>query len=148
MLFKIESEVLLNLDIEKLKIGKSSLILEKSALFVSIHELNSYMKCFFKGALEKKTRKIFPMEPFCMSYMKCFLKCLYSKKPVLSCASVFLILTFHPNFYPNILVFANLPIYKRLMHDNISLVFCKPRIYCLPWFWMRYKIVCAYKYLH
>ena len=28
-------------------------------------------------------------------------------------------LTFHPNFHLNILVFANLPIYRKLIHDNI-----------------------------
>ena len=30
---------------------------------------------------------------------------------------------FHSNFRHNIWVFANLPIYRKLIHDNISLVF-------------------------
>ena len=67
------------------------------------------------------------MEPFfCVLSMKCLLKCPYSKKPVLSqkmpgCAPVTLILTFHPNFHPNSLVFAFLLIHRKLINDNISL---------------------------
>ena len=67
------------------------------------------------------------MEPFfCVLSMKCLLKCPYSKKPVLSqkmpgCAPVTLILTFHPNFHPNSLVFAFLRIHRKLINDNISL---------------------------
>ena len=45
-----------------------------------------------------------------------------------------------PNFRPNIWVFAKSPIYRKLIHDNISLLYWKPRIYCLV-FWRRYKIV-------
>ena len=40
-----------------------------------------------------------------------------------ACAPITLILTFQTNFHPNIWVFPNLPIYKKLIHDNISLVF-------------------------
>ena len=35
------------------------------------------------------------------------------------CAPVTFNLTFYPNFHPNILVFANLPLYRKLIHDNI-----------------------------
>ena len=52
----------------------------------------------------------------------------------------------HPNFYPNIRGFKNLPIDRKLAHDNISLVFWKPRIFCLVLFWRRYKIVFTFKY--
>ena len=50
----------------------------------------------------------------------------------------------HPNFRPNTWVFANLLIYRKLILDNISLVYWKPRIYCLVLFWRRYKIVRTY----
>ena len=61
-----------------------------------------------------------------MSHMKCLLKCHYSKKSVLSqkilgCVPVTFILIFHPNFHTNVLSHV---------------------------FYMRYKIVCTYKYLH
>ena len=68
--------------------------------------------------------------------------------PVLFSAPVTFSLTFYPNFHPSILVFANFSIYRKLIHDNISLVFWKPRIFCLALFLMRYQIVCIYKYLH
>ena len=84
-----------------------------------------------------------------MTHMKCLLKCPYSKKSVLpqkiaGCALVTFSLTFHTTVW----VFVNLPIYRKLIHDTIIHVFWKPRIFCLVLFWMRYKIVCAYKYLH
>ena len=77
-----------------------------------------------------------------MSHMKYLSKCPYSKKSVLprrtpDCAPVGFILIFHANFHTNVWVFANLPIYKKLNHDNISQMF-----------YMRYKIVCTQKYLH
>ena len=106
----------------------------------------------FKEYLAEKTRIFFPAEPFfCMSCMKCLSKCFYSKKSVLhrkipGCASVTFNLTFHPNFHPN-WVFANLPIYSKLIHVKISLVFAKPKIFCLVSFWRRYKIICTYEYL-
>ena len=61
-----------------------------------------------------------------MSCMKC--SSFYSKKPVLSrkipgCASVTFNITFHPHFHPNIGFFANLPIYRKIIHDNIALCF-------------------------
>ena len=102
----------------------------------------------------EKTRKSFPAEPFfCMSCMKCLSKCLFSKKPVLpgkipGCVPVTFNTTFHPNFHPIIWVFANLPIYRKLIHDNISLVFSRPKIFYLVLFWRRCKIVCTYKHLH
>ena len=87
--------------------------------------------------------KIFPCGAFLLnSYMKCLSKCLYSNKPFLPCASITLVLTFHPNFHSNIWVFTNLPIYRKLIHDIISLVFWRPRICCLVLFWRRYKFVC------
>ena len=73
-------------------------------------------------------RKFFREEPFfSMSCMKCLLKIFYSKKPVLlrkipGCAPVTFNITFHPNFHPNN-VFANLPIYRKLIHDKVNLVF-------------------------
>ena len=39
-----------------------------------------------------------------------------------------------------ILDFANLPIYRKLIPDNISIVFWKPRIFRLVKFWRRYII--------
>ena len=88
-----------------------------------------------------------------MSCMKCLSKCFCCKKPVLprkipGCAPATFNLTFHPDFHPNICVFANLPIYSKLIHDNISLVFWKQKTFCLELFWGRYKIVCPYKHLH
>ena len=64
---------------------------------------------------------IFSLQSPSLSNMKCLLKCPYSKKPDLPCARRTLVLTFHPNFHPNI--FANLPIYRKLINDNIGLVF-------------------------
>ena len=67
------------------------------------------------------------MEPcFRMSCTKCLSKCFCSKKPVLprkipGCAPVTFNLTFHPNFHPNIWVFANLPIYRKLIHETFAL---------------------------
>ena len=51
------------------------------------------------------------------------------KKPVLPpkisvCAPVALILTFHPNFHSILWLFANLLIYRILIHSNISLIYC------------------------
>ena len=79
-----------------------------------------------------------------MSYIKFLSKCPYSKKRVLpqkipGCTPVTFSLTFHPNFHPSILVFANLPIYRKLIHDNISLMFWKRRIFDLVLFWRRFK---------
>ena len=107
-----------------------------------IYGLNSHFKCIFKN---RKTRIFFPAEPFfCMSYIKFLSKCPYSKKRVLpqkipGCTPVTFSLTFHPNFHPSILVFANLPIYRKLIHDNISLMFWKRRIFDLVLFWRRFK---------
>ena len=43
--------------------------------------------------------------------------CSAPKNP--GCAPVTFNLTFHPKFHPNILVFAILPSYRKLIHDNI-----------------------------
>ena len=104
--------------------------------------------------LKKKQENFSQAQPFfCMSCMKCLSKCFSSKKPVLprkipGCTPVTSNLTFYPNFHPNIWVFANLPIYSKLIHGNISLKFWKPKTFCLVLFWRRYKIVCTYKHLH
>ena len=87
-----------------------------------------------------------------MSCMKCLSKCPYSKTPVLPpkisiCVPVTFSLTFHPNFHPNILVFQNLPIYRKLIHDNTSLVLWKPRIFCLVLFWRSKIKYCLYIYI-
>ena len=37
------------------------------------------------------------------------------------CTPVTLILSFHPDFHRNIWIFANLPTYRKHVHDNISL---------------------------
>ena len=81
-----------------------------------------------------------------MSWTKFLSKCPYSKKSVPlrknpGCKLATFSLTFHPNFHTNILVFANLPIYRKLFHDNISLAFWKPRIFYLVLFWRRYTSV-------
>ena len=56
-----------------------------------------------KGYLGKKTRIFFLVEPFfCMLYMKCLSKCPYSKEPILPRTPTTLILSFQPNFRPNI----------------------------------------------
>ena len=89
--------------------------------------------------------KVFPAAPFfCMSYVKCLSKSLYSKKPatprkITGCVHVTLMLTFHSNIHLNISVFAMLLIYRKLIHDSISLMFWKPRIVCLVLFWRTYK---------
>ena len=62
-----------------------------------------------------------------MPCMKFLSKCPYSKNPVLPrkiprSGPLTFSLTLHPNFHHNILVFANLPIYRKVIHDNISLV--------------------------
>ena len=55
---------------------------------------------------------------FCMSYMKCLSKCPYSSLCVCNTH-----LSFYPYFHPNVWVFANLFIYRKIIHDNRSLVF-------------------------
>ena len=65
--------------------------------------------------------------------------CLPQKIP--RCAPVTFSVTFHPNFHPNILVLENLLIYIKPIHDNISLVFQKPRIFYLVLLWRRYKML-------
>ena len=118
-----------------MKIEKKFPIFDKIALFKFIYGLNSHLKLIsFEISMSvlrvswRKNTFFFPAEPlFCMSYMKCLSKCPFSKKPVLSCVPA--TLTFHANFYSNIWIFANLPIYIKLIHDNISLVFWKSRTY-------------------
>ena len=57
-------------------------------------------------------------------------------------------MTFSTNFYPNIWVIANLIIYRKSIHDNISIVYPGQKNFCLALFWRRYKTVCTYKHLH
>ena len=120
--FKIESEVLLNLEIP----------------------MSFHLKCSFKSIFEKK-HKIFPLQsPFLVCRTWCvYWSTPYSKKPILSqkipaCEPVTPMLTLHYNFYPNIWVFSTLPIYRKLIHDNISLELWKPKIFCLVLFWTKY----------
>ena len=116
-----------------------------------IYGLNSPLKCSFKNILGKKK---FPCRIFlCMACMKWLLKCFYSEKLILpqkvaGCAPVTFNITFQTNFHSNIWVFANLPIYRKWIHNNIRLVFWKPNIFSLVLFCRRYEIVCTYKYLH
>ena len=116
-----------------------------------IYGLNSPLKCSFKNILGEKK---FPCRIFlCMACMKWLLKCFYSKKLILpqkvtGCAPVTFNITFQTNFHSNIWVFANLPIYRKSIHNNICLVFWKPKIFSLVLFCRRYEIVCTYKYLH
>ena len=116
-----------------------------------IYGLNSPLKCSFKNILGEKK---FPCRIFlCMACMKWLLKCFYSKKLILpqkvtGCAPVTFNITFQTNFHSNIWVFANLPIYRKWIHNNIRLVFWKPNIFSLVLFCRRYEIVCTYKYLH
>ena len=105
----------------------------KNVLLVCIYGLNSHLKSSLKSILEKKYEHFSLWSPLCVCrrsncLSKCLSNCLYSKKPVLlrkfrSCAPVTLILNFHPKFHHNIWVFANLPIYRKLIHGKISLLF-------------------------
>ena len=107
----------------------------------------------FKNILEKKQENFSLELFFCVSCMHCSSKCFYSRKPVLpwqipDCAPVTFNITFLPNFNPNIWGFANLHINRKFVHDNISPVLSKRKIFCLVLFWRRYKIVCTDKHLH
>ena len=110
------------------------------------------IKMRFYEYFGEKTRKLHPADPFfCMLHMKCLSKCLYSNKSlpprkIAGGPPITFILTFNPDFNLNICVFANLAFTE--IWFNISLVFWKPRIFCLVLFCMRYKIVCTYKDLH
>ena len=90
-----------------------------------------------------------------MSCMKCLSKYPYSMKLVLprkipGCAPVTVNLTFHPNFHPNILLFANLPIYRKLIHDNRqALRFENEEIFVQYYFKGNIKYcLYIYKYMH
>ena len=96
---------------------------ENISLFACNYGLNSHFKCIFKNILEKN-KQIFPAEPFfCMSCawsvyeVPLFQEILPQKIP--GCAPVTFHLTFYPNFHPKILVFANLPIDRKSIQDNI-----------------------------
>ena len=110
--------------------------------FVCIYGLNPHFKCIFKN---RKNKKLFSCGALLLYVViKFLLKCPYSKKRVLppkipGCTPITFSLTFHPNFHPSILVFANLPIYRKLIHDNVSLMFWKRRIFDLVLFWRRFK---------
>ena len=115
-----------------------------------IYGLNSHFKCSFKNFLEKKNENFSLRSP---SFV-CRAWSVYQSAPIPwnlfcprkfpSCAPVTFNLTFHPTFHPNILLFTNLPIYKKLNYDNITLVFSKPGIFCLVLFWRRCKILFAH----
>ena len=122
--------------------------MENIVLFVCIYGLNSHFKCSFKNILEKKQWNFSLQSLYfaCHAWSVYRSQCPYFKKPVLprkipGYGPVTFNLTFHPNSHPNILVFANLPIYRKLIHKKISLLFWKPRIFYLVLFWRRYKIL-------
>ena len=131
------------------KIEKNYSKFEKIVLFVCICGLNSQLNFSFMSILEKKHKNFSLRNPSLL----CRTWSVYWSVPILKsvppqkipgCAPVTSSLSFHTN----VKVFVNLPIYRKLIHDNISHMFWKPRIFCLVLFWMRYKIVCTYKYLH
>ena len=69
------------------------------------------MKTFPCGALLLRiVREVYITVPLFQE--TCSALCAYDSHPNSS----------HPNFHPNIYFFENLPIYRRLIHDNISLV--------------------------
>ena len=75
-----------------------------------------HIPAILRVSWRKNTNKI---HLFWMSYIECKWKCPYSKKfdlsrKIIGCTSVNLILTFHRNFHPNICIFANLPISRKL----------------------------------
>ena len=130
---------------------KSNNFMTFIALFMCIYGLDSHLKCSFKSILEKKHENFFLWS---LSFV-CRTWSFYQSAPILrnlfcpvrlwhsSCLSILI-------FVPiSTWVFANLPIYRKLIHENIHFVFWKPRIYCLVLFWRRYKIICTYsRYLH
>ena len=134
---------------------KSALILGKIALFTCIYGLNSHLKCSFKSIWRKNT-KIFPCKALILYVVhKVFIKVHLDKQETCfqeTCSapkdSWLRACNSHPSFHPNIWLFTNLPIYRKSIHDNVSLVFWKPKIFCLVLFWRRFKIVFTYKYLH
>ena len=69
------------------------------------------------------------------------------EKKAPGCTPVTFNLTFHPNFHPNSLVFSHLPIYRKLIHDNISLEFMKSKNLLFSII-LKETIVCTYKYMH
>ena len=89
-----------------------------------MHGLNFHFKCDFKN-ISEKNKKIFPCGALILYVVhEVFIEvplfqetCAGRKIP--GCAPVTFSLTFHLNFSPDILVFANLPIYRKLIHDNI-----------------------------
>ena len=78
---------------------KNSLILEKSALFACVYDLNSHLKMRFSEYLGEKTPKLPPAwQFFCILYMKRLSTCPQFKKIPLSwkipgCGPVFIILS-------------------------------------------------------
>ena len=114
-----------------------------------IYGLNSHLKCCFKSILQKKREIFFLRSPsfVCLWFVLSLplFVCTWSayrSAPIprnLFCQdSWFGARNSYPNCHLNIRAFANLPIYRKLIHDNISLVFWKPSIFCLVLFWRRY----------
>ena len=119
---------------------KSTLLLEKIALLECIYRLNSHLKCSFKSILQKK-HESFPCGALHLYVAhKVFVEVprfqeICSAPKMFGCAPVTYILTFHPNFHPNIWVFVTLPIYRKLINGNISLVLkTKNLLFCLVLF--------------
>ena len=102
-----------------LKIEKSSMILEKIALFVCIYGLHSNLKCSFKSILEKKHKNFSLRSLLLYDVYEVFIQVpLFQESCSGLCAC-----NSHPKFFPNIWIFANLPIHRKLIHDNVILVF-------------------------
>ena len=97
--------------------------MENLDLLVCNYGLNSHFKHIFKNILEKN-KKIFLCGALLLYVMHevfvevpLFQEILSRKIP--GSAPVTFNLTFDPNFVPNILAFANLPICRKLIQDNI-----------------------------
>ena len=94
-------------ELTKSKIGSSTQIFK----FLTFEVI---LFIFSRINLRKKNKKIF----------SCGALLLYVvHEPVQGTCSALCACNSHPNFRPNICVFANLPVYRKLIHDNISLAF-------------------------
>ena len=106
------------------KQAKSTLILKNIALFVCNYG-NSHFKCRFKNILEKVVHEVFIEVPLFQDILSRKIPC---------CTPVTFNLTFLPNFQRNILVFANLPIYRKLIHENISTLCFENQESCVQYY--------------
>ena len=94
-----------------------------NALLVCICGLNSHLKYSFKGILEKKHEIFFYGALLTILAHEVFIEVL----PFQENCSALCAFNSHPNFssyfHPNIYVRTNIPIYRKLIQDNISLLF-------------------------